>query len=143
MKVFISYKANGEDENTMQKNLHAVSEVITSCGHSTFCYNRDVKHGENWFNKNNREIITRCFSELSQCDSVFAYVDSGEKSEGMLLEAGFACAHGKPIILAINKKLNPDTVRFLRSLATETIEFESLSDLEDKSKSVFLKHNKS
>jgi hypothetical protein len=38
------------------------------------------------------EIIKQAFLEIKKSDAIFAFVESEEKSEGMLLEIGYAKA---------------------------------------------------
>jgi hypothetical protein len=68
---------------------------------------------------------------LKKSDVFFAFVESNEKSEGLLLEAGYAKAQNKKIILAIKKDVN---LRFLRAIADSIVEFEDMNDLKEKMK---------
>ncbi|HII14888.1 MAG TPA: hypothetical protein HA362_01095 [Nanoarchaeota archaeon] len=77
------------------------------------------------------QVIINAFAELKKCDGFFAFVESDEKSEGLLLEAGYTKALGKRIVLAIKKGVN---LRFLRAIADKVIAFESLDELKGKIK---------
>lgn len=69
------------------------------------------------------------FQELDNSDWLFAFVDSKEKSEWLLLECWYAKAKWKKIVLAIKKWID---LRLLRTIADEIIEFSDISDLEEK-----------
>ena len=69
------------------------------------------------------------YEELDKSDCLLAFVKSEEKSEGMLLEIGYAIAKKKKFILAIKK--DAKTV-FLREMANQIIEFDNLKDLYEK-----------
>ena len=64
--------------------------------------------------------------ELDNSDVYLAFVKSEDKSEGMLIEAGYAIAKNKKFWLAIKKGVH--TV-FLREMADKIIEFENLEEL--------------
>ncbi len=66
-------------------------------------------------------IINSAFSEIEKSEAFFAFIESAEKSEDLLLEAGYAKALDK-------KGVN---LRFLRSLTDIIIEFEDSSNLKE------------
>jgi len=49
------------------------------------------------------EIIHQAFDEVKKSDAIIALIESEEKSEGMLLEIGYAKAVGKKLIVVIKK----------------------------------------
>jgi len=49
------------------------------------------------------QVIKQAFIEIEKSDAIIALGESEEKSEGMLLEIGYAKAKNKKLILAIKK----------------------------------------
>ncbi len=120
MKVYIAYKFAGNDKEKLKDKLENISNQIESQGHSTFIYFRDVRKWDETL-KPIKEVMSKALPQLDSSDALFAYVDSEEKSEGLIFEAGYAIAKGKKFYLAIKKGIN---LRILKALATQVIEFE-------------------
>jgi len=125
MKVFISYRFTGEDPKELDNTLGKIRGVLIESGHQVFC---SFWSGEFFKNNNftNKQILEYALEELKKSDAVLVFVKSPEKSEGMLIEAGYALASQKKIILAIK---NDVKTTFLHQIANEVIEFESVDDL--------------
>lgn len=125
MKIFISYRYTGENRDTLKDIIDNLCLTFKKAGHEVFCsfYN-------NYFYKENnfsyKQILDHALTELDNSDCVFALIKSEEKSEGMLLELGYAYSKNKKIILAI--KSNVKTV-FLREIAEKVIEFDEIDNL--------------
>ncbi len=130
MRYFIAYKFLGSNKEELKDKLNIISSSIEEIGHIPFVFFRDK---QNWgtIQMPVKKIISGAFSELKKSDVFLAFVESAEKSEGMLLEAGYAKALNKKMILAIKKGID---LRFLRSIADTIIEFENISDLEEEIK---------
>lgn len=128
MKVFISYRYTGEDLSALKEIIEKIISIFESKGLSVFC-----SFGRNDFfqqkNYSYKQIIDYALKELEESDYVFALIKSKEKSEGMLLELGYAYAKGKKVILA--KKEDVSTT-FVQELASQTISFIDLKDLYEK-----------
>lgn len=125
MKIFISYRYTGEDLSVLRGILVKITSLFENKGHSVFC---SFGHND-FFQKENysyKQILDYALKELDESDYVFAFVKSQEKSEGMLLELGYAYAKGKKIILA--KKEDVHTT-FVQEMAKKTISFVDLEDL--------------
>ena len=136
MKIYVAYKHLGEDEARLKMILEDVAEEIRQLGHESFIYLRDIqKWGEVTHNLTPRQLILKAFEQLNRCDAILVIVDCSEKSEGMLLEIGYAKALGKKILLAVDKSLDENCLRFVRGIADCTIEFNEVSDLKDQIKS--------
>jgi hypothetical protein len=134
MRYYISYKFLGLDKEELKKKLNVISSAIEEMGYGSFIFFRDK---QNWgtIQMSIDEIIKSAFFEINKSEVFFAFVESDEKSEGMLLEAGYAKASNKKIILAIKKGID---LRFLRSIADTIIEFDDFSSLKEKIKSKIL-----
>ena len=111
----------------MQSILERLTEILERSGHETFIHFRDV---ENWKETklSSRDIIVGALKELKNCDAILALVTSSEKSEGLLLEVGFAKALDKKIILATKKDAR---AVLLRDISDAIIEFENMDELEE------------
>ena len=135
MRFYIAYKFLGSDKDKLKSTLANITSMIEENGHESFIFYRDY---QKWGKVKTSEdqIIMKAFTELKKSDVFFAFVENKEKSEGMLLEAGYAKAQNKKIILAIKKDIN---LRFLRSISDVIIEFGTLNDLRKKLQSK-LKH---
>jgi nucleoside 2-deoxyribosyltransferase len=125
MIIYIAYKFADVDKFALKEKLKALSKAIEDKGNKTKVFFRDVQM---WGDKiiKPEEILPKAYELIKESDAIFAFVDAGEKSEGQLLELGFAKAKGKKMILAIKDGLG---YRFSRMLADEIIEFESFEDL--------------
>lgn len=125
MKIFISYRFTGEDLKELDNTLGKIRSVLMEGGHQVFCsfWSEELFKSNNFTNK---QILEYAFEELRKSDIVLVFVKSPEKSEGMLIEVGYALASEKKIILAVK---NDVKTTFLHQITNEVIEFESLDDL--------------
>jgi len=125
MKVFISYRFTGEDPKELDHTLGKIRGVLMESGHQIFCsfWSEELFKNNNFTNK---QILEYTLEELKKSDIVLVFVKSPEKSEGMLIEVGYAFASRKKIILAIK---NDVKTTFLHQIADEVVEFESINDL--------------
>ena len=128
MKYYIAYKFSGQNKEELKKILSEISAIIESYNNETFVPYRDM---ENWGEiiTDSKEIITKALTELKNADCILCLVFSSEKSEGMLLEAGYAKALGKKIIVAKQKDAR---IIFLKDIADDLIEFDTYEDLKEK-----------
>jgi len=128
MKYYISYKFSGEDKEKLKEILSEISSIIESYNNETFVPYRDM---QNWgeISMDSKGIITKSLAELKDVDAVLCLVFSSEKSEGMLLEAGYGKALGKKIIIAKQKDAR---IIFLEDIADDLIEFNTQEDLKEK-----------
>ena len=128
MKVFLSYRFTGEDPAELKEVLKRLCASLDKAGHGCFCsFWKDDFFNENKFT--HKQILDYAFKEIDNADCLLAFVKSKEKSEGMLLEIGYALAKKKKFILAVKKGI--DTV-FLHEMADQVIEFENLEELYEK-----------
>lgn len=127
-KIFISYKFSGEDIRELKEILGLLISKLRDLGNFVYCSIED----ESWFyerKKSNREILDRAFEKLDESDLVIVFVNSQEKSEGMLLEIGYSLAKNKKIISLIRKGVK---MNFLPEFSENVIEFEDINDLVNK-----------
>lgn len=132
MKIFLSYRFTGEDPVELKENLGKILNSLRANNHDVYCSIED----EAWFQEKkhtNKDIIEHAFKKLDEVDMVLVYIKSVEKSEGMLIEIGYALSKGKKIALAINSGIN---TTFVRQIADPVIEFDSLDRLCEKLKTL-------
>ena len=125
MKIFLSYRFTGEDPNQLKDTIRIICERLSVAGHKTFC---SFWHGK-FYNENkftHKQILNHALNELKQSDVYLAFIRSEDKSEGMLMEAGYAIAEKKSFYLAIKKGVY---TTFMREMADKVIEFETLDEL--------------
>jgi len=128
MKFFLSYRFTGEDPIVLEQTLSQIKAALESAGHSVFCSFWSEQHFRD-NNFSNKQILDYALENLDSSDIYFAFIKSSDKSEGMLLEAGYAYAKKKPIWVAIK---NGVKTTFLTELAEKVIEFKILDDLSQK-----------
>jgi len=73
-------------------------ESLESAGHGYYCSFLDKEMRKDI---GKQERIENAFKKIDELDGVIALAKSDDKSEGMLLEYGYAAAKGKKIILFI------------------------------------------
>lgn len=128
MKVFIAYRFTGEDPKVLKETIQNICHSLEKAGHEPFCsFWKEDYYKENKFT--NKQILEYALAELDKSDVYLAFIKSEDKSEGMLMEAGYALAKKKKFYLAIRKGV--PTV-FLREFADRVIEFKELDELYEK-----------
>lgn len=125
MKVFLSYKFTGEDPAVLKETITKICDSLEKAGHTHFC---SFWKGD-FFNENNfthKQILEYALKELDDSDIYLAFIKSAEKSEGLLMEAGYAIAKKKKFYLAIKKGV---TSAFMTAMADKIIQFDGLDEL--------------
>ncbi len=128
MKFCIIYKyQTTKNKFQLEKDLEQLSSILSDMGHDTFIFDRDIK---NWQNIEipREESSKMVFSAMTDCDAVIAYVNHSEPSEGMAMEAGYAKALNKKIIMVVKEGASSPRVR---SVCDLYIEFEDIGDLKN------------
>jgi len=125
MKIFLSYRFTGEKIEELKQIIGKICSSIEKSGHNHYCsFNSGDFYKSNKFT--NKQIFEHALNELNGSDCILAFVKTEEKSEGMLLEIGYAKAKNKKFILAIKKGIK---TTFLREIADRVIEFNDIEDL--------------
>ncbi len=125
MKIFLSYRFTGQDPQLLQENITKISAALTAAGHEVW-HSLDSEEHYRAKQFNNKQIMEHALQNLDQADVLLAFVNSEEKSEGMLVEIGYALARGKKFILAIQKSLQTTSIKLM---ASQVLEFSDLDDL--------------
>ena len=128
MKFVIIYKYKStEDKYGLERELEQLSTMVSCLDHyETFIFDKDVKKWRD-IDVPREQASPIVFKELKECDAVIAYVNHSEPSEGMHLEAGYAKALGKKIILCVKKGKSSGR---LKPISNVFIEFKDFEDLE-------------
>ncbi len=131
MRVYVAYKLSGEEEDKVIKLLKKISQILEDLKINNFIFLRDI---QKWKNKklSPKEIMDIALKNMKECDLVLAILETSDKSEGMLIETGYAKALGKKIIVA--SKPNTKAI-MLKAIADHVFEFNDLDDFKEKFKS--------
>lgn len=132
MNIFLSYRFTGEDPKELDETLGKIASVLRSRGHEVYCSIED----EEWFReakRTNGDIMRHAFSNLDSSDIFLAFIRREEKSEGMLVEAGYAFGKDKRVALALKRGIKTTS---LHEMADPVIEFDEIEDLCEKLEAV-------
>jgi len=132
MKISISYRFTGEDIEPLTKFMTNVCNSLKQAGHTTLTtfWKKDE------FEQNNtslKELMQTALDYIDESDMHLIIIKSNEKSEGLLIEAGYALAKQKKIVLAIKKNIN---TTWLKELSNKVIEFTDIEDLYNKLRTI-------
>ena len=128
MKIYVSFKYSGEDLSIVRKNIKTICDILEDNGYETSC----TLWLDEYFEKNNftqKDIMEYALKEIDSSDINLAFINSKQKSEGMLLELGYSIAKEKKIYLIIKEGI---PTSFLKEFAEKVIVFKNLKDLESK-----------
>ena len=122
MKCFISYRFTGEDPKELEETLKHICNLLAGCGHNSYCSFFDP----GMMNIGNKNVVLKAFKEIDSSDALLVFIKSNEKSEGMLMEVGYALAKKKKIFLLIKKGVK---TTYVEEIADKVIEFDNLKEL--------------
>lgn len=125
MKIFLSYRFTGEDPAELTVTLGKIMTALRDRGHTVYCSIED----EAWFRgqkRTNGEIMRHAFDHLDSSDLILALVKSDEKSEGMLVEVGYALGKGKKFALAMKTGVKTTSIQ---DMADVLIDFDTIDNL--------------
>lgn len=121
MKIYMGYKFTGENYLELIERINKIRDVLEGRGNK--CYGLLKANSKE--NKPRNAIYKKAFREISKCEVLFLLVTSEEKSEGQLIEAGYAKALNKKIIAAVKEGINTN----LLALSQKNIIFKDMEDL--------------
>jgi len=133
MKIFLSYRFTGEDQKELASTIGAVTNSLRENSHEVYCSLED----EGWFREKkhtNSEIMEHAFQKINESDLLLAFIRSNDKSEGMLVEIGYAIGKGKRFALALRRGAQTTSIH---EMANPLIEFESIPELCQKLNTAF------
>ena len=124
-KYYVAYRSRGEAQEVLEERLNLTVAALRKAGIDAYC---------NFFDQDEyakqhltyRQIMDKAFVWIDDSDGLFALVASNDKSEGQLVEVGYAFAKDKHIIAAVQQ----DATTLIEDLANETIRWRDLADLQ-------------
>lgn len=124
-KSFISYRHKGEDPDKLLKLLTAVRDGLSESGISAYCtfFDEDAFQEKDF---GARDIMDHAFKKINTVDVLFVILTSDEKSEGMLMEIGYALAKKIPIVVAAK---NTVKVSYVPEMSTYSIVWSDIDEL--------------
>ena len=100
-----------------------IVSTLKDNGHDPYC---TFLEDDSFQDKHKKNMLIHAFKKIDTSEVFLAIVRSERRSEGMLIEVGYALSKKKKFILAINMEVKNT---YLRDLADEVIEFESFKSL--------------
>ncbi len=125
-KIFIGQAVTGHNVAALQNEMEKIYSVLKQKGFSV--YSTLEEEGKNIFKKAGDWVI-HGFKQIDSHDIFLVIVRTEHKSEGLLMEIGYALSKGKKIILAINENVKNT---YLRDFTNYVIEWKNLEDLLNK-----------
>ena len=122
-KIFIGQAVTGHDINTLKAEMEKIYSILKQRGYSV--YSTLEEEGKDIFKKAGDWVI-HAFKCIDDNDVFLAIVRTEYKSEGLLIEIGYALSKKKKIILAINKNIKNT---YIRDFTDHVIEFDDFKDL--------------
>ena len=119
--LFISFRFTGEDPAIRKQEIDFLIEKLQPTYPHIYCSLYDDFFEQEGISY--ADIIERTLDMLSQSKKMLIYVKSSEKSEGMLIEVGYAIAKNIPMEVYIKKGVS---TTFLRDVTDRVVEFEGL-----------------
>ena len=125
-KIFIGQAVTGHDINSLQKEMEKIYSVLKQKGYSV--YSTLEEEGKNIFKKAGDWVI-HAFKQIDNHDIFLVIVRTEHRSEGLLMEIGYAISKEKKIVLAINESVKNT---YLRDFTKNIIEWKDFEDLLNK-----------
>ncbi|MEQ1500388.1 MAG: hypothetical protein ABL917_03410 [Parcubacteria group bacterium] len=127
MEVFISYKFTGEESSILSENLTRIKKGLENIGLKVYCNLFDDELITRSVNFKQKDWVFEAFNIIKNKQLLFVFLNSEEKSEGMILEIGYAIAKNIPIIVAVRSDIKNKTC--LPGMANSIVVWENLEDL--------------
>jgi len=124
MKAVISYRYNGEVIKDLEALLISVCNALKTIGVDPYCVY--FEHFNKECDKTPAEMMQMAFSYIDKSDFLFVIQTSEARSEGMLMEIGYAIAKGTKVVVAT--KLGVENT-YLPSMADYSISYLDINDL--------------
>ena len=124
MKIQLAYRFTGENEQVLLEQLKKIKSILEKNKHSTYIPILDLNRPTE-----KKDLFLNTLKKLDSADAILALIKSNEKSEGMLMEIGYAWGKNKKLIIAINKDVKNT---HMREFADILIEFSDIDNLYEK-----------
>ena len=124
---YIAYRHTGEDIMELEKRIRTVETAMATNDVKVYAtlFDEESFQAEH---KSAGQIMESAFQKIAAMDGLFVPIMGDAKSEGQLMEVGYAYALKKPIIVAVHKSANT----YVHELASHTFVFDDLADLSTK-----------
>ena len=133
MKIYLAYRFTGEDPKVLREDMDRISIALVDMRHEVYCsFDREQFFKDSKFT--GKMIVEYSLDKMDGCDAVMAYIKSPEKSEGLLIEMGYAIAKGKAIYLLTG---NGVKTTYLHEIAKKHVVFSEPSEITQKTKELF------
>jgi len=128
MRIFISYKFTGEKIEDVTALLTPVYDTLRQAGHEPYVqfFDEDLKQERLLGRFKLVDYMSHAFTKLTHQDAVLVLLNANAKSEGMLLEIGYAIARGIPTVTAVKEGV---TETYVPTVTTATFGWKSIDDL--------------
>ncbi len=124
MRIFISYRYTGETTDGLQNFFYPVRDALLKRGFAVYLSLDDLDTwGQNELALS--EKFVRTFQALTDSDCLLVITRTTDRSEGLLMEVGFALGQHKPVVLMVQT----DVQTYVRDVASLVVEFQDHSDL--------------
>jgi nucleoside 2-deoxyribosyltransferase len=125
--VFLSFAFTGRDPETVMPQMTRICETLKDIGLRPYCdlFDDGLKKLERA-----GEFVVDALDHVKKSDVLLVVKDSGQRSEGQLMEVGAAVALGVPIILLLHKSAKDVTYLHDPEIASQTFIWSAVDDLE-------------
>lgn len=126
MRVFISYRFTGETKEDLDALLYPVCDALQKKGIDVYCnyFDKDLPSRSQGFKP--QDYVFDAFNTLKDCDALLVLMKGNEKSEGMILEVGYALSRGISVIVA--KKQGVEGT-YLPGMAKTVLDWNTIDEL--------------
>jgi len=126
MNIQLAYRVTGEKIESLHIMLKKIKAILESNNHNLWIPELDPKKPSV-----KKELLNKTLNKIMDCDAILAIVKSEEKSEGMLLEIGYAIGKNKKVFLLIKENIKNT---YLLEVSNKIITFKDEKDLYEKVK---------
>lgn len=121
MKAFVAFRFTGEDPKILEPLLTTVRDALKKAGVDSYCtfFEEDVFKDKQ---QGPRQIMEHAFSTIDGSDFLFVIQTSDNKSEGMLMEVGYAVAKRIPVVVVSHKDVG---YTYVPDMASRSFQFSS------------------
>lgn len=124
MSIFISYRHTGEDPKRLALLLPPIANTLKSNNKEYTCTYFDVNEVSSA--EDQAAVLRNALSRIDTSEAVLVVLDSSTKSEGMLVEVGYAIAKNVPIYMLKNSAVKET---YMDKVADKSFEYTTLDEL--------------
>lgn len=130
MKFFISYRFTGEKPADIDALLRPVRDTLVALHHEVYVNYYDTElppeTDGTYDTYKPKDYLYHALEKMAGSDVVLVLLQSAKKSEGMLIEVGFALAKGIPVVVAAKKGVEDS---YLPTVGSATFVWSEIEDL--------------